>query len=325
MTPQSLQVLVTGASGFVGRQLCHDLLQAGFTVKAAMRKLPAHPVAGEPLVVDLGDSDAMNIAMRGVDVVVHLAARAHVLDDRSSDPLAAFRQANVVTSLSVARSAVAAGVKRFIFVSSIGVNGAETTGLPFSESMQPQPNALYAVSKLEAEQQLEALFAGHDTELVIIRPPLVYDAAAPGNFSRLLWLVGKKWPLPFAFVNNRRSMISLGNLTNFIGLAIKHESAAGELFVIADGESLSTRQIVQSLALGMGYRARLFFVPRLAMSGLLRLVGRHNIFSQLYGSLEVDTSKAERVLGWVPPEAPRQALAAAGRRFKEQSAYNTGR
>ena len=190
--------------------------------------------------------------------------------------------------------------------------------------MQPQPHALYAVSKLEAEQQLEALFAGCSTELVIIRPPLVYDAAAPGNFSRLLWLVGKQWPLPFAFLNNRRSMVSLGNLTSFIHLAIKHERAAGELFVIADGESLSTRQIVQCLAFGMGYRARLFFVPRFALSGLLRLVGRRHIFSQLYGSLEVDTSKAERVLGWVPPETPRQALAAAGRRFKEQSAY-TGR
>ena len=320
--PGSLHVYVTGASGFVGRQLCHQLVVEGHSVKAAVRKQPAEPVEGEPIVVDLLDRESLARGMRGVDVVVHLAGRAHVLDDHAADPLTEFRQANVSTSLSVARTAIAAGVKRFVFISSIGVNGAETRQQPFSEAMLAHPHAPYALSKLEAEQQLSALFADVASELVIIRPPLVYDASAPGNFARLLRLVEKGFPLPFARVGNRRSMISLSNLVNFIILSMTHENAAGELFVIADGESVSTQQMVEMLASGMGHRARLFFVPSFIIGGLLRLLGRGNMHTQLYGSLEVDAGKARRLLGWVPPQSSSQALIDAGKRFKTRSSQN---
>lgn len=320
--PRSLRVFVTGASGFVGRRLCQQLVVDGHSVKAAIRKHPAETVAGELIVVDLLDSESLARAMQDVDAVVHLAGRAHVLDDRAADPLTEFRQANVDTTLAVARAAITAGVKRFVFISSIGVNGAETSGQPFNETMVPRPNAAYALSKLEAEQKLGELFACVTCELVIIRPPLVYDACAPGKFARLLRLVEKGLPLPFAGVGNRRCMVSLFNLVDFITLALIHERAAGEVFVIADGESVSTQQIVELLASGMGHRARFFFVPSPLMGALLRLLGRSSMHTQLYGSLEVDTSKAKRLLGWVPRQSASQGLINAGQRFKTRSSQN---
>ncbi|WP_060538876.1 NAD-dependent epimerase/dehydratase family protein [Pseudomonas sp. NBRC 111125] len=317
---ESLHVLVTGANGFVGRQLCDVLTKQGCRVTAAVRTVDAPPLAGHGVAVDLLDGNALSECMATVDVVVHLAARAHVLDDRCPDPLAAFRQANVTLAASVAHAAIKAGVKRFVFISSIGVNGAETHGQPFSETMPAAPHAPYAVSKLEAELELTALFTGTQSELVIVRPPLIYDAAAPGNFSRLLRLVEARVPLPFAGVENRRSMISLSNLVSFIGLVLEHPLAAGETFVIADGEGVSTRQIVDALAAGMGHRAKFFFVPGFVVKCLLSAVRKQNMFTQLYGSLEVDSTKAVRLLGWVPPESPYHALKQAGSRFKARDA-----
>ncbi|MGE6821323.1 NAD-dependent epimerase/dehydratase family protein [Pseudomonas soli] len=312
------RVYVTGASGFVGRSLCRSLVQGGFSVTCAVRRDPGQALAGHVVQVDLLDLASVSRSMSDIECVIHLAGRAHVLDDRVSDPQAAFRLANVETTLVVAKAALAAGVKRFVFVSSIGVNGNETGGQAFDEQAAPAPVADYAVSKLEAERALRALLDGTDMELVIVRPPLIYDAHAPGNFARLLRLVEKGLPLPFAGLNNRRDMVSLANLVDFLTLTIRHEKAAGELFLIADGVSVSTRQIVDCLARGMGRGARCFYMPRLLAQGLLSLVGRRGMYVQLFSSLEVSTDKARKLLGWQPLQTPSDALVAAGKEFSHR-------
>lgn len=312
------RVMVTGASGFVGKRLCQALTAGGMQLTAVVRREVTEPLAGEILLTDLLDAERVTSAMHGIDCVVHLAGRAHMLDDRAEDPLAAFRQANVETTLAVAAAAIAAGVKRFVFVSSIGVNGSQTAAAAFSEHSTPSPAADYAVSKLEAEQALQALLAGSSTELVIVRPPLIYDASAPGNFARLLKLVDKGLPLPFAVSSNRRSMISLNNLISFLMLVISHDKAAGQLFVIADGASFSTRQIVDLIAQGMGRKARFFYVPQTAVRLLLSALGRQGMYIQLYCSLEVNVARARELLGWKPVEDPSSALMAAGREYRLQ-------
>ncbi|WP_027918201.1 NAD-dependent epimerase/dehydratase family protein [Pseudomonas sp. URMO17WK12:I7] len=314
--------MVTGASGFVGRHLCESLVQRDFSVKAAVRREPDLALAGDVVQLDLMDQVAVQQSLVDVDCVVHLAGRAHVLNDQVADPLAAFRQANVETTLALAEAALAAGVKRFIFVSSIGVNGNETTGQAFTEQSDVAPAADYAVSKLEAEQALDRLLAGTSMQLVVVRPPLIYDAGAPGNFARLLSLVAKGLPLPFAALDNRRSLVSLNNLISFLMLVITHDKAAGQLFLIADGASVSTRQIVSSLAIGMGRKARCFYMPKLLARLLLSAVGRRAMYVQLFNSLEVSTSKARDLLGWMPVEEPEAALAEAGRKHAKRLAVD---
>ncbi|RAS26160.1 Nucleoside-diphosphate-sugar epimerase [Pseudomonas sp. URMO17WK12:I5] len=316
------RVMVTGASGFVGRHLCESLVQRDFSVKAAVRREPDLALAGDVVQLDLMDQVAVQQSLVDVDCVVHLAGRAHVLNDQVADPLAAFRQANVETTLALAEAALAAGVKRFIFVSSIGVNGNETTGQAFTEQSDVAPAADYAVSKLEAEQALDRLLAGTSMQLVVVRPPLIYDAGAPGNFARLLSLVAKGLPLPFAALDNRRSLVSLNNLISFLMLVITHDKAAGQLFLIADGASVSTRQIVSSLAIGMGRKARCFYMPKLLARLLLSAVGRRAMYVQLFNSLEVSTSKARDLLGWMPVEEPEAALAEAGRKHAKRLAVD---
>lgn len=312
------QVMVTGASGFVGRHLCESLVRDGFSVKAAVRRESGQVLAGDVVQLDLMDQACMRNSLMGVDCVVHLAGRAHVLNDQVADPLAAFREANVETTLALAKAALAAGVGRFIFVSSIGVNGNETTDQAFTEQSDAAPTAAYAVSKLEAEQALGELLAGTDMQLVIVRPPLIYDAGAPGNFARLLGLVSKGLPLPFASLHNRRSLVSLNNLISFLTLVITHEKAAGELFLIADGDSVSTRQIVASLAAGMGRKSRCFYMPKLLAKLLLTALGRTGMYVQLFSSLEISTNKARDLLGWLPVEDPEAALAEAGRKYVQR-------
>jgi len=316
------RVMVTGASGFVGRHLCESLVKGGFSVKAAVRRESDQALAGNVVLLDLLDQTTVQHSLVDVDCVVHLAGRAHVLNDQVADPLAAFRQANVETTLALARAALAAGVGRFIFVSSIGVNGNETVGQAFTEQSEVAPTADYAVSKLEAEQALGELLAGTGMQLVIVRPPLIYDAGAPGNFARLLSLVAKGLPLPFAALDNRRSLVSLNNLISFLTLVITHDKAAGQLFLIADGASVSTRQIVASLAIGMGRKARCFYMPKLLARLLLTALGRPGMYVQLFSSLEVSTSKARDLLGWMPVEEPEAALAEAGRKHVQRLAVD---
>lgn len=312
------KVLVTGAGGFVGSALVEHLASSrGCPVVGCVRR--ASPGLGfQPFETgDLVEFDRWGEALENVDVVVHLAARAHVLKEQTGNALARFRQVNVDVTARLAEAALRAGAKRFLYISSVGVNGAATPAGPFSEDMDPAPESDYAISKLEAEEKLKSLFAGTDMELVIVRPPLVYSGKAPGNFRRLLQLSGIGLPLPFAGVSNQRSMLALDNLVDFLDCCIHHENAAGQTFLVADSDALSLPEIITAIGSGMNRKVRLFAVPVKALSLAAALVGKRSEFNQLCVSLVVDVRKAHEMLGWQPPVLARPALAEAGREYLE--------
>jgi len=311
------KVLLTGSTGFVGSALFEQLSsRARHSIAIASRSgLPAFE--GQYPVFALGDFGPQTLwhdALIDVDCVIHTAGRAHVLQ-QEADALELFREANTRATLNLATQAAAAGVKRFVFISSIGVNGASTGDMPFCESSVPAPHADYAVSKLEAEVGLLQLAESTDMEVVIIRPPLVYAAHAPGNFRRLLKLVGTGLPLPFGRVENRRSMVALENLVDLIIVCIDHPAAANQVFLASDGEDLSTSQMIKFLAKGMGRRAILLPVPVALLRALAKLAGKQGIYTQLCGSLQIDSSKASQLLGWTPPVSPEKAMVSAGKKF----------
>lgn len=310
-----MNILLTGSTGFIGRALLSRLLaETDFRVFEAGRQ--SSPRAGYTCVGQIHADTDWREALQGIQVVVHLAGRAHVLNSADRDTPAAFQTANVDGTLNLARQAAATGVQRFIFISTIGVNGAQTHGLPFTELSVPQPQAAYAQSKHAAEQGLQALAQQSVMQLVVIRPPLVYAGHAPGNFKRLLKLVASGVPLPFAALNNRRSMLALENLVDFIHCCIEHPAAGNQLFLIADGADVSTLQLVRLLAEGMHQPTRLFSLPATLMRGCATLLGKRKLFDQLCGSLCIDASKGRLLLGWQPPLTPEQALRKAGREFK---------
>lgn len=312
------KILITGSTGFIGRELLRQLVVKKNTSVIALVRSPSQEVPSEVAQVLFGNdvSSTSSPFPEGVTTLIHLAGRAHVMKETLSAPLERYRADNVELTLNLARQALAAGVKRFIFISSIGVNGQSTAGVPFDEFSPPAPGADYAISKWEAEQGLHDLLRGGEMELVIIRPPLVYAGHAPGNFRRLLKLVATGLPLPLASINNRRSMVSLGNLVDFISLCVGHPAAANETFLISDGVDLSTPQIVERLAQGMGKRILLLPVPLGLMRYGARVAGLGGAFEQLCGSLVVDSSKARKLLGWQEPLGVDQALLAAARDFK---------
>lgn len=300
------------------------LVREGACITALVRRRCSE-IPEEVLQVELGDDVSGRVPRlpAGITTLVHLAGRAHVLRETSGSPIDLYRADNVDFTLALARQALAAGVKRFIFISSIGVNGAATASAPFNESSIPAPKADYAISKWEAEQGLLELLKETDMEVVIIRPPLVYAGHAPGNFRRLMRFVHTGLPLPFASVENRRSMVSLENLVDFITVCIDHPAAANEVFLISDGVDFSTPKIAMRLAEGMGKRVLLLPIPLRLMSWAARVAGREGMFDQLCGSLVIDSSKARSLLGWRAPMGGDEALVVAGRdfkarRFKEQ-------
>lgn len=307
-----MKVLITGATGFVGKALTeqvgslYDTIALVRTLNKVLSANIQQLVAANIFEADLPEN---------IDVIIHLAGRAHILNEQSTDPLSEFRKVNVEGTLQLARQAIDKKVKRFIFMSSIGVNGAITLQQPFTEDALPQPHADYAVSKLEAEQELKKLFIGSDTELVIIRPPLVYAAHAPGNFARLLQLVSTNLPLPFAGTKNKRSFVALENLVDFIQVCIEHPNAANQTFLVADQTSISTRELVQDLKQGMGKPERFVYIPQLLMKLGAACIGRSKLYEQLFESLEVDTTKAQNLLGWKAPISTRQAMLKAGQDY----------
>lgn len=294
----NLKILVTGANGFVGGALCDSLRQQGITVVAAVR---GNACDNEYVLGDFSALTDWMFALCGCNTVIHLAARVHVMNDKSSNPLTAFRAVNVDATLNLARQAAQSGVKRFVFISSIGVNGAETFSEPFSEMSKPQPHSDYALSKFEAEEGLKDICAKSGMEFVIIRSPLVYGSNAPGNFRSLLKFVHKGLPWPLGLIKNQRSMVALENLVDFIKVCIEHPKAANQSFLVADVESVSTPQLIRLLSEGMGKPVRLFPVPVQALKLGAFLLGKQSMYQQLCGSLQVDISKAQNILGWVPP------------------------
>ncbi|MFG0401593.1 NAD-dependent epimerase/dehydratase family protein [Pseudomonas sp. zjy_11] len=317
-----MHVLVTGAKGFVGGAvLSRFQKETDVELTAAVRKLPSS-IDGKASFVAVGNISSetdWSQALQGVDVVVHLAARAHVLNDMQADPLAEFRRVNVEGAVKLLRQAIDNHVKRFVFISSIGVNGNFTTGEPFSEHSIPAPHANYALSKLEAEEALKALAASSGIELVIVRPPLVYAAHAPGNFARLLKLIDLGIPLPFACVRNSRSMVALENLADFIACCARHPAAAGETFLVCDFEDVSLKELLELLARGMDKRLIQLPVPPALIGWAAGLIGKQNLYTQLCRSLQIDSTKSRQLLAWTPPVSAQAALIDTGRRFRQSN------
>lgn len=311
-----MRVMVTGASGFVGSALTARLVQVGYQVVGVARHMGDSNVAHASIETDLSSPNPFPDGFAKVDCIVHLAGRAHVLGGSTESQLSVFRRANRDATIRLARAALLSGVKRFVFVSSIGVNGSSTTDKPFCEISPTAPRADYSVSKWEAEVELKVLLGGTSMELVIVRPPLIYAADAPGNFRRLLKLVESGVPLPLKSVGNLRNVISRENVVAFLELCVRHPAAAGELFLIADAQAVSTPEMVRAISSGLGRPARLFPFPLACLRIALCALGRGGIYEQLCGSLQIDISKARNVLGWVPHGTTIDGLQKAGREYR---------
>ncbi|WP_186415777.1 UDP-glucose 4-epimerase family protein [Stutzerimonas stutzeri] len=304
-----MQILLTGANGFVGKALLESFCRDGHQVVAAARQPVASVKGARYLPIrDIDDPQAWRRAAHGIDIVVHTAARVHIMRG-SGDDLALYRQVNVAGTLTVAREAVAAGVKRFVFISSIKVNGEGTpTGKPFLADETPGPTDAYGVSKLEAEQALTKLASATGMEVVIVRPPLIYGPGVKGNFSALTQLVEAGIPLPLGAVKNKRSFVGIDNLVSLITRCIEHPAAANQVFLASDGQDLSTAELLKKLAKARGLPCRLISVP----TGLLQvgatLVGKTALAQRLLGSLQADITKTRKLLDWEPPYTIDQGL-----------------
>lgn len=305
------KILITGASGFVGSAVLRRLAADGMYPTAVVRRADTSLAVqvDRTVVNDINAETDWSAALQGHDAVIHCAARVHVMNDRDADPLDAFRAVNVAGTLNLARQAVRAGVRRFLFVSSIGVNGAETApGKPFTASSPAAPHSPYAVSKLEAEEGLLEIAREAALEVVIIRPPLVYGPGAPGNFGSLVRWVGRGMPLPLGAVHNRRSYVALDNLVDLIVTALTHPAAAGHVFLASDGEDLSTTELLRRTGRVLGHRTWLLPVPAAWLNLAAACVGKSDVAQRLCGSLQVDIEETRKVLGWVPPLTVDQGL-----------------
>ncbi|HDS1698997.1 MULTISPECIES: SDR family oxidoreductase [unclassified Pseudomonas] len=316
------RVFLTGASGFVGSAVLQRLLADGMPIVATIRRNSTSlPPAVEAVPFDsFEEACQWGEALLGCDTVIHCAARVHVMNDTEADPLAAFRKINVQGTMSLARQAVAAGVKRFVYISSIKVNGEETAlGQPYTAHDRPQPQDPYGISKMEAEAELWALAKASGLEVVIIRPVLVYGPGVKANFQAMMRWLSKGVPLPFGAIDNRRSLVALDNLVDLIAICIDHPAAANQVFLVSDGEDLSTTALLRRMAQALGAPARLLPVPGWLLSGGANLLGRTALSKRLCGSLQVDIEKTRKVLGWQPPVSVDAALRATAQHFQESS------
>ena len=296
-----MKILVTGASGFVGQHLVRSLKQQGVCVVGVGRK----PITSDAdmffLVPDFANINAWAEPLVGCTAVVHLAARVHVMQDKTVNPLAEFRKVNVDATLNLAKNAAQAGVKRFVFISSIKVNGEHTEiAKPFTEEAVVNPQDAYAVSKNEAEQCLLQIAQQTGMEVVIIRPPLIYGEGVKANFASMMRAVKYGLPLPLGNIQNKRSLVYVGNLVSLIAKCIEHPKAANQVFLVSDGCDVSTTELLKACAKALGIEARLFSVPLKLIDTAAAVLAKRGIIQRLYGNLQVDISKAQNLLDWQP-------------------------
>lgn len=297
-------ILVTGANGFVGKPLCMALINHGFVVRSISRgQDKTHQIAS------IDNSTDWKGLIDGVDVVIHLAARLDVSKAVNLDQLPIYRDTNVDGTMNLARQALQAGVKRFIFISSIKVNGEQTSaGCAFSAADEPAPEDPYGISKWEAERALLTLAQGSCMDVVIVRPPLVYGPGVKGNFSTMIKLLQTGLPLPFGAIANQRSLVAIDNLIHLIMVCINHPAAANQVFLVSDGEDLSTTALLRRLALAAGVSSRLIPLPAALVNFVFTVLGKKMMAGRILGSLQVDISKTREVLGWQPPVTVDQGL-----------------
>lgn len=294
-----MRVLVTGANGFVGVAVSDYLATRGHVARRGVRELSGSDSTNAVRLGNIGPDTDWSAALTGVDVVIHLAGRVHVMHESASDPFVEYRRVNVGGTESLVRDAVDAGVRRIVFVSSVKVHGEFTLHRPFIESDILRPEDAYGRSKLEAERVLFANSERHGIEAVVIRSPLVYGPRVRGNFLRIMKWVSRGWPLPLDDIDNRRSMIYVDNIAQMCVRCVDHPAAAGNVFLVSDGEDLSTTEIVRRLSTAFGRRPRLYALPPLLVRGIGRTMGQRAI-QRLFGSLQVDISKARTLVGWEP-------------------------
>jgi len=309
-----MRVAVSGASGFVGQALAQKLASSGHEVLAYTQRSEVLtktasiiPVAAPDLCLH---ADWQLSFEQGIDVLVHCAARVHIISDISADPLTEFRRINVDGTAGLARQAAAAGVHRFVFVSSIKVNGEFTKAeCPFRADDPPAPEDPYGVSKHEAEQILRHIAADTGMEVVIIRPPLVYGPGVKANFESMMRWLKRGVPLPLgSLTQNKRSMVALGNLVDFISICLSHPAAANQTFLVSDGEDISTTDLLQRAAAALGVNVRLFSVPPILLKSIAKLCGKEAVYQRLCGSLQIDMTKSQQLLHWKPPLSVKKGL-----------------
>lgn len=317
------KVLLTGYTGLVGSHVLRLFEAQSVSVNCLGRKQPSF---GSFYQGELDSVSNYEAALDGVDVIIHCAARVHVMNDSSLDPLSEFREVNLFSTLNLAKQGVAAGVKRFIFVSSIKVNGESTErGVPFTAADKRNPQDFYGKSKSEAEEKLLELAKDTGLEVVIIRPTLVYGPGVKANFASLLNLVSKGLPLPFDSIrDNRRSLVSVKNLVDLIVTCVNHPKAANQIFLVSDDNDISTASMVKLMSQSLGKSNILLPLPIWCYRFVSKLVGKPEVFDRLLGSLQVDISHTIDTLGWVPPQTLEQGFKETAKAFL-QSKKNIGK
>ncbi|GJA12057.1 UDP-glucose 4-epimerase family protein [Aeromonas caviae] len=296
-------ILLTGATGFVGNAVLTQLIQQGFSVRTFGRRAPVKSATHTRHVVgNISGFENYGPALQNIDVVIHCAAQAYIINNSENSNDDIYHDVNVAGTLNLALQAMASGVKRFIFISSIKVNGESTNSAQqFNHASPPAPEDAYSRSKQAAEDGLRTLVANSGMELVVIRPPLIYGAGVKGNFSSLLAIAKKNLPLPLGAINNQRSMVALANLSDLIITCVSHPQAANQIFLVSDDCDVSTTQLLEMMTRAVGKSPRLFSIPMSWLRFAGKLTGKQAVIERLCGNLQVDISHTKVTLGWHPP------------------------